>query len=165
MSKDKKSEIHITHNFNAPIGQHIDHVDTINFRMEGDGTFHFGMVESTNKEEADGNDTTDSDRQRIKKCLDTLLKEKVIEKLYDYTWVMELMNQTKELPSFDTPQSFIKYLRGLGVAKLPGASSINKKQNVFTGTFPDWTFTDCDTTEANRRINVAKRFLSLYRNT
>jgi hypothetical protein len=51
MEKDKKSEIHITNNFNAPIGQHIDHVDTINFRMDGDGTFHFGMVEHTH----DGN--------------------------------------------------------------------------------------------------------------
>lgn len=46
MDKDKKCEIHITNNFNAPIGQHIDHVDTINFRMDGDGTFHFGHVES-----------------------------------------------------------------------------------------------------------------------
>ena len=46
MDKDRKSEIHITNNFNAPIGQHIDHVDTINFRMDGDGTFHFGMVDN-----------------------------------------------------------------------------------------------------------------------
>lgn len=46
MDKEKKSEIHITNNFNAPIGQHIDHVDTINFRMDGDGNFHFGMVEN-----------------------------------------------------------------------------------------------------------------------
>ena len=45
MDKDKRSEIHITNNFNAPIGQHIDHVDTINFRMDGEGSFHFGMVE------------------------------------------------------------------------------------------------------------------------
>ena len=43
--KDHRGDIHITNNFNAPIGQHIDHVDTINFRMDGDGTFHFGMVE------------------------------------------------------------------------------------------------------------------------
>jgi len=49
MDKDKKSEIHITNNFNAPIGQHIDHVDTINFRMDGDGTFHFGMVDCVEK--------------------------------------------------------------------------------------------------------------------
>ena len=48
MDKDKRSEIHITNNFNAPIGQHIDHVDTINFRMDGEGNFHFGMVEETN---------------------------------------------------------------------------------------------------------------------
>lgn len=45
MDKDKRGEIHITNNFNAPIGQHIDHVDVINFRMDGEGNFHFGMVE------------------------------------------------------------------------------------------------------------------------
>ncbi|MBO4463756.1 MAG: hypothetical protein J5797_06125 [Prevotella sp.] len=50
MGKDHKSEIHITNNFNAPIGQHIDHVDTINFRMDHDGNFHFGMVEQVNGE-------------------------------------------------------------------------------------------------------------------
>ena len=48
MEKEKKSEINITNNFNAPIGQHIDHVDTINFRMDGEGSFHFGMVEQAN---------------------------------------------------------------------------------------------------------------------
>ena len=46
--KERKGDINITNNFNAPIGQHIDHVDTINFRMDGDGTFHFGMVEEAN---------------------------------------------------------------------------------------------------------------------
>ena len=51
MDKDRRSEIHITNNFNAPIGQHIDHVDTINFRMDGDGTFHFGMVDTAKEGE------------------------------------------------------------------------------------------------------------------
>ena len=51
MKNEKKREIHITNNFNAPIGQHIDHVDTINFRMDGDGQFHFGSVENVNSEE------------------------------------------------------------------------------------------------------------------
>ena len=45
------SDINITNNFNAPIGQHIDHVDTINFKMDGDGQFHFGMVEKVNQNE------------------------------------------------------------------------------------------------------------------
>lgn len=49
MEKDKKSEIHITNNFNAPIGQHIDHVDTIHFRMDGEGKFEFGIVENVDK--------------------------------------------------------------------------------------------------------------------
>lgn len=55
MDKERKSEIHITNNFNAPIGQHINHVDTINFRMDGDGTFHFDMVEHA-KHCGDGSD-------------------------------------------------------------------------------------------------------------
>lgn len=50
MEKERKSEIHITNNFNAPIGQHIDHVDTIQFHMDGDGTFHFGRVENARVE-------------------------------------------------------------------------------------------------------------------
>lgn len=42
------SDINITNNFNAPIGQHIDHVDTIDFHMDGEGNFQFGMVEKVN---------------------------------------------------------------------------------------------------------------------
>ena len=38
-------DINITNNFNAPIVQHIDHVDTIDFHMDGEGNFQFGMVE------------------------------------------------------------------------------------------------------------------------
>ena len=48
---EKKSDIQITNNFNAPIGQHIDHVDVINFSMDGDGTFHFGNVEGVKMED------------------------------------------------------------------------------------------------------------------
>jgi len=44
-------DINITNIFNAPIGQHIDHVDTVNLQMDGDGQFHFGMVERVNENE------------------------------------------------------------------------------------------------------------------
>ena len=47
------SDINITNNFNAPIGQHIDHVDTVNLQMDGDGQFHFGMVEQVNQNASD----------------------------------------------------------------------------------------------------------------
>ena len=35
---------YVTNNFYAPIGQHIDHVDHIDFYMDGDGQFHFNNV-------------------------------------------------------------------------------------------------------------------------
>lgn len=172
MEKEKngKSEIHITNNFNAPIGQHIDHVDTINFRMDGDGNFHFGMVEEvkedkrqeTKKEISDINEPL-SMKHRVKRSIEVIADEGVLKHLYDHTWVMEAMNQTDGMPKYNTPSSFISYLRDLGIERLPSEDSIQRKQNVFTGKFPDWEFTDCDSTEANRRINVGKRFLNVYR--
>ncbi len=38
------STVSITNNYYAPIGQKIDHVETVNFTMDGDGTFHFDNV-------------------------------------------------------------------------------------------------------------------------
>jgi hypothetical protein len=152
-----------TYNFNASIGQFIDHVDTINFRMDGNGEFHFGKVDNVNNGgDADG-ECPRSTEQRMKHCIDTLWEEKVLKHLYDYTWVMETMNQTEGMPHFNTLASFITYLKNIGIESLPSEDSINKKQNVFSGTFPNWVFTDCDHTEATRRINVGKRFMSLYR--
>lgn len=121
-------------------------------------------------EDSDADTEVDSDtessqsmEQRVKACIDTLWEEKVLKHLYDYTWVMETMNQTERMPHFDTPTSFIAYLENIGIERRPSDDSINKKQNVFSGTFPNWVFTDCDYPEATRRINVGKRFLSLYR--
>ncbi|MBR1800441.1 MAG: hypothetical protein IJ767_02965 [Bacteroidaceae bacterium] len=45
MEKEKRSDVHITNNFNGPIGQHINHVDTIIFQMPADGTFHIDVAE------------------------------------------------------------------------------------------------------------------------
>ena len=101
---------------------------------------------------------------RIIRCILKLKEEKVLKRLFDYTWVMEVMNQTKDLPKFNTPTSFITYLKNHGIERVPSEDTIEKKQNKRSGTFPNWEFTDCDTTEAMRRINVAKRFLVLLRN-
>ena len=159
MDKEKKSEIHITNNFNAPIGQHIDHVDTINFRMDGEGNFHFGMVENTN-------DVPLSPDERIKRALDVMKEENVIKNSYDYAFVMQIMKETDELPNFDSPQSFLTYLKDLGMKELPSEDSLKKKISAKFGKHPSWTFTDSkgkDATEAKRRNNVASRFLSIYR--
>lgn len=101
--------------------------------------------------------------KRIHKTIEILRQEGVLKHLYDFTWIMETMNQTVGLPKFNTPRSFITYMETLGIKNLPSEDSINRKQNTFIGKFPDWTFNDCDTTEATRRINVGKRFLSFFR--
>ena len=67
--KDRRGDINITNNFNAPIGQHIDHVDTINFRMDGDGTFHFGMVEKASVTEEVSEQLRSERAERLKERL------------------------------------------------------------------------------------------------
>ena len=101
--------------------------------------------------------------QQMKKTIKKLVEEGTLKNLYDYTWIMSVMNETQGLPDFHTPSSLIAYLKDLHIERLPSEDSINRKQNIFTGTFPDWTFIDCDTTEAKRRINVGKRFLNIFR--
>ena len=113
--------------------------------------------------ETDEADQTIAMQRRIKSCIYEMTAEGSLKHLYDYTWVMMVMNDTKEMPSFDTPTSFVDYIRMLGVGKLPTKSSINKVQSKAYGKFPNWEFTDCDQMEATRRINVAKRFLNIYR--
>ena len=66
MNDDKKhTDIHVTNNFYAPIGQHIEHVDTVNFRMDGDGTFHFGQVGHVEQTKTDATDGQDVVAERL----------------------------------------------------------------------------------------------------
>ena len=112
---------------------------------------------------ADESSAAVSDNDIIKEVIQQLKAEKVIAHLYDYTWVMLAMNDTKGLPSFDSPQSFVTFLNTLGLDNLPSESSIKKKNEKVLGVFPDLTFIDADKTEGDRRVNVGKRFLNLYR--
>jgi len=126
--------------------------------------YHKGESEQKEEEEPDlqASEMLTVD-ERVRKAVLTLKSEGVLRHLYDYTWLMVVMNQTEGLPSFDTPQSFVTYLEGLQLADLPEVSSVKKAYGNVLGDFPNWTFQDRDTTEATRRINVAKRFLSIYR--
>ena len=58
-------DINITNNFNAPIGQHIDHVDTIDFHMDGEGNFQFGMVDKVNNNPNDTPNANDNDEEKF----------------------------------------------------------------------------------------------------
>ena len=105
-----------------------------------------------------------SDDERIIKAVNILKVEGVLKHMYDYTFVMQLMNETEGLPHYDTPQSFLKHFAQLGIAPLPDVSSINRIFSKMVGKFPNWTFVGKDKTETVRRNNVGRRYLNAYKN-
>ena len=142
-------------------GSYIDIHDNKVVNLSVDkGEVHVDQTNDSVRESSDDELAMDV---RIGMAVHGLWDEGVLKHLYDYTWVMEVMNQTDGMPCFNTPASFIAYLKAADVERLPSEDSINKKQNTFTGSFPDWTFTDCDAMEAKRRINVGKRFLNIFK--
>ena len=101
--------------------------------------------------------------EKIVKAINVLTAENLIKHKYDYAWVMQVMNETEGMPSYDSPQSFLTHMTELHIDGLPDISNINKELGRLMGKFPDWTFIDKDTTESNRRINIAKRFCNAFR--
>lgn len=113
--------------------------------------------------ETDDDDLTTAMQQRIKNCIYEMTAEGTLKHLYDYTWVMMVMNETDGMPRFDTPTSFVDYMKQSGVKSIPTRSNITKYYDKARGKFPNWTFPDADGKEATRRNNVAKRFINLMR--
>ena len=104
------------------------------------------------------------DDGRIARTIETLRQEGELKHLYDITWVMIGMNASSDLPSFDTPTSFLDYMIRIGVKKgLPTRSTVSKYYDRAHGEYPNLTFTDADGQEAMRRNNVIKRFLNLVK--
>lgn len=102
--------------------------------------------------------------KRLCHVIETLRQEGELIHLYDLTWVMMAMNEDSELPSFDTPSSFIDYLKKNGVKKgIPSRSTISKYYDKARGRLPNWTFIDADGRETIRRNNVGKRSVILLK--
>lgn len=102
--------------------------------------------------------------EKIRNAIGTMQEEGIFKYAYDYVWVMLVMNQTHELPHFDSTPSFHCFLFRIGVKDLPTLASLKKKTATACRQHPSWTFTDtADTNETRRRNNVASRFLSLIR--
>jgi len=82
---------------------------------------------------------------------------------YDYTWIMVAISDgvVKDMNGFRSPQSFMDYLKGIGVEHVPCRSTISEFYNKVYGKFPNWEFTDTkDPSEILRRKNVVRQFLS-----
>jgi len=103
---------------------------------------------------------SDIQKTEIRKAIDQLFAEHELKHKYDFTWLMMIMNEKDELPSFETHASFLKYLKSVNSKwNLPSRAIVTRYYNKARGMYPNWTFDDTDRNEAVRRNNVAKRFL------
>ncbi len=83
----------------------------------------------------------------------------------DYTYIMLASNEgvVKGLKYFYSPKEFITYLKGLELDGLPGRSTLYDTIAKTSGRYPEWTFSDGPRdTEAMRRRNIARQFLSAF---
>ena len=104
---------------------------------------------------------------RLDYALQHIVAEKdVIKYKYDYAWLYAAIqgNLLKGVTKFRSVDDFRNHLRKLQIANVPSNSTISDKYSTrfCEKTFSNWTFTDCSIDEAERRIQVVKRFLSLY---
>ena len=112
--KDKNSKpvtVHITnHNkFEKGVGAFITNLNHLTIVMDSEGNMKMdaSQVPVMPHTEVDKEkEKPDLDDEWIVECIKKLKEEKALKRLFDYTWVMEVMNQTKGLPKFNTPSSF-----------------------------------------------------------
>ena len=108
-----------------------------------------------------------SQGERVKRALQKMIDEKAIPLKKDYVLIMVALSDIKDFEGkFDNGASFCKYLTEQ--LKLPSdltnASVISKRFSKMRGEFPNWSFDDVSDPNARQKlINIAKRFVSIYR--
>ncbi len=101
---------------------------------------------------------------KVASTIEKMYMEGVMKYKYDYTWLMMAMNEIDDLPDFDFPTAFFDYLNSCHIKMpLPNRTSIGRYYDKAKGSFPNWTYTDANERETNRRNNIAKRFMSLFK--
>ena len=102
---------------------------------------------------------------RIREAILQLREERLLRRKFDYAWLKVAMDSTDDLPSFESAQRYLDYMRDeLQLDDLPCESSISKMMDTARGQLFNWTFSDsCDAQETIRRNNIVKRFFNLMR--
>lgn len=124
---------------------------------------HMPEVEIVEREELspDGDGLGDMDR-RVAYAIEVLKHNGALRNPFDYTWIMVAIGDgaVKGMGAFRSPQSFIDYLREIGVKHVPCRSTLSAWFNKVLGVYPHWEFTDTkDMREMARRKNVVKQFI------
>ena len=83
---------------------------------------------------------------------------------YDFAWLYAAIQQgqLKGIKKYKSVESFRQHLNNIGIKNIPSNSTISCWYGNLRHQYPDWVFSNCDAPERQRRINVAKRFLSLF---
>jgi hypothetical protein len=102
---------------------------------------------------------------RIREAILQLRAERLLRRKFDYAWLKVAMDSTDDLPSFESAQRYLDYMRDeLMLDDLPCESSISKMMDMARGQLFYWTFSDTsDAQETTRRNNIVKRFFCLMR--
>ena len=106
----------------------------------------------------------DEVNRRMTIALNLMKQVGVIRYGYDYTWIMVAINDgaIKGLGAFKSPQSFMDYLRNLGVENVPSRTTLSTWFGKVFGSYPNWEFTDTeDPQEILRRKNVVRQLISV----
>ena len=108
-----------------------------------------------------------SQGERVKRALQKMIDEKAIPLKKDYALIMVALSDIKDFEGkFDNGASFCKYLtEQLGLpSDLTNGGAISKRFSKMRGEFPNWSFDDVSDPNARQKlINIAKRFVSIYR--
>ena len=107
----------------------------------------------------------DGMNSRMALAISKLKENGAIRFIYDYTWMMVAINDgaIKGMGSFRSPQSFIDYLKNLGVERVPSRTTLSTWFGRVYGTFPDWQFIDTDDPqEILRRKNVVNQLIGAW---
>ena len=104
--------------------------------------------------------------ERLDFAIHSVESEKgLLLKRYDFAWLYAAIQegQLKGIEKFKSVNSFRQHLINIGIKNVPCNSTISGSFSCLRKEYPDWVFSDVsDTNETQRRINIAKRFLSLF---
>lgn len=125
---------------------------------------HMPEVEVVCQKESIEYNLDDIDRRMII-AFEVLKKNGTLRNIYDYTWIMVAIGDgvIDGMGAFRSPQSFIDYLKSLGLERIPCRSTLSAWYNNVYGKFPNWEFTDTqDPQEILRRKNVVIQLKSAF---
>lgn len=147
-------------------GNYVDVHDNevVNLSIDKAGEVRVDKNMAAGETQAADEGVVQDQNSRILHAIEVMQQEGLFRFKYDYAWLKVIMDSTEGLPSFRSAQSFVDYLKELGVKDVPSESSISRYMDMARGQHPNWSFSDTkDERECQRRNLVASRFLSLVR--